>query len=853
VATRVTRADGGSVAPFWSEPLPALLDRLQTDGDGLSTAEVRARLARYGPNVTGTQSPYADTFDALRRAINPLAVILLVASLVSAFLGDLVDAVIIALIVVVSTAIDLVQTQRSRRAAEQLRRRVAVEASVMRDGVWTEAPLSDLVPGDRIRLSAGDIVPADARVITANFLQVDESTFTGESLPVEKEPADAVTATDPRDARNAIFMGTVVSGGSGEALVVATGAHTTFGHLTKQLKSAPPQTVFERGLWQFGSLITRTVVALVIFVVLVNLLARRDPFESLLFAVALAVGLTPEFLPLILTVTQAQGALRMAHSKVIVRQLAAIQNFGNLDVLCSDKTGTLTEGHMQVDRAITADGAPSDRVRWYAYVNAATQAGLRSPFDDALLAEPPAEAAAFAKVGEIPYDFQRRRLSVAVATDGTVELITKGAPESVLSICTRVARVEGEADLTTAEHARITALLEELGGRGFRLLAVATRPLARPAPLSAADERDMVFQGLVAFSDPPKADAGQVVAVMRADGIRLKILTGDAPAVTLHVCAAIDLATDGILTGDQIADLDDAALQAVANSTDIFARVAPDQKLRLIRALQRSGHVVGYLGDGINDAPSLRAADVGISVAGAVDVARDAAQIVLLEKSLEVLHDGVIQGRKVFANVMKYIMMGTSSNFGNMLSMAGAVLFLPFLPLLPKQVLLNNVLYDVAQLSIPTDHVDRELIHRPRHWDMGFVRDFMLIFGPISSVYDFLTFFVLRRLFHAGEALFHTGWFVESLATQALVIFVIRTAGNPLRSRPSIWLTSTVLIVAAAGALLPWTPLAEPLGFVPVPPAFMAFVALATVTYLALVELVKRLFYRYHPLTPHGR
>jgi len=784
----------------------------------------------------------------LRHLFNPLALILLIASGISAALGEIVDATIIALIVAFSAAVDLFQMRRSQAAAEQLRHRVEMHTSVLHDGVWIDTPARLLVRGDRIRLSTGDIVPADARVVVASSFYVDEAAFTGESLPVAKVVTDAVASTEAATVANAVFMGTIVTGGSGEVVVARTGRETTYSHLAERLQKVIPDTAFDRGLRGFGLLIARTVVVLVLFVLLVNIASGRDAFQSLLFAVALAVGLTPEFLPMILTVSQAEGAMQMARSKVIVRRLSAMQNFGGLDVLCSDKTGTLTEGRMQVSSVVDACGTPSERAHRYSYINAATQAGLRSPFDEALTASVPPNLGAFTKVGELPYDFERRRLSVVVDTEGKRRLITKGAPESVLEVCRSVREPAGPVPLDNTWRAAINLQMEKLGESGFRVLGVATRVLAATAAPGPEAEGDLTFEGLVAFSDPARGDVAEVVRALREDGIQLKILTGDAASVTRHVCDAIGLADERIMTGDELDRVSDRQLPPVLDRVDVFARVSPEQKLRVIQALQRQHRVVGYLGDGINDAPSLRAADVGISVSGAADVAREAADVILVEKSLSVLHNGIMEGRKSFGNVIKYIMMGTSSNFGNMLSMAGAAVVLPFLPMLPPQVLLNNALYDLSQVAIPVDRVDAALVQKPHQWDMRFVRDFMLIFGPISSLYDFLTFFVLLKFFHANAVLFHTGWFVESLATQTLVVFVIRTVGNPLRSRPSLALTGTVAVVVAVAAVLPFTPLARPLGFTAPPFPFILFVTGAVVTYLALVELAKRIFYRYHPL-----
>jgi Mg2+-importing ATPase len=833
---------------FWSEPLTALLQQIGTSGEGLSSSQAELRLRSDGPNELTRIGRWTSVWRTIRHLINPLVLILLAASAISAVLGDSIDALIIFLIVLVSAAVDLLQMRRSQAAADQLRRRIELQASVRRDGRWAEVPNRLVVRGDRIRLSTGDIVPADARVIESNALYLDEAAFTGESLPVSKEPSDGIPGA-ASTATNAVFMGTVVTGGSGEAVVALTGRDTTYGHLAERLQRGTPETAFDRGLRDFSLLISRTVLILVLFVALVNIGARHDPFQSLLFAVALAVGLTPEFLPMILTICQAEGALQMARSKVIVRQLNAMENFGGLDVLCSDKTGTLTEGRMQVSSVTDASGASSERTRMYAVINASAQSDLRSPFDDALLASPLQDLPEYRKVSEVPYDFNRRRLSVVVEIEGQRLLITKGAPESVLSVCTTVSEPSGSVPLDESAKAAIRQQMDKLGAAGFRVLGVATGVVSSDASLGPDTEAGLTFDGLVAFSDPARPDVASVLRSLHDDNIQFKILTGDAESVTRHVCESIGFFGGRILSGDELDKLSDQQLRSAVDEVSVFARVAPEQKLRIIEALQRKRRVVGYLGDGINDAPSLRAADVGISVSGAVDVAREAADVILVEKSLGVLHNGILEGRKSFGNVIKYIMMGTSSNFGNMLSMAGASVFLPFLPMLPTQVLLNNALYDLSQIAIPTDRVDPALMQKPHQWDIHFIRDFMLIFGPISSIYDFLTFFVLLKVFKAGAELFHTGWFVESLATQTLVVFVIRTVGSPFRIRPSAALVGAVLTVVLVAIVLPFTPLASVLGFIPLPPSFFVFVLFAVVTYLLLVEFVKRIFYRYHSLT----
>jgi Mg2+-importing ATPase len=797
---------------------------------GLASWEAQERLGRYGPNEPATKRgwPLAQLMPLLG---NPLAIVLLVASGLSALLGQTVDAALIATMVVLSVGINMMQTWRSQKAAERLRERVAPTATVMRDGRWQELARREIVPGDLVRLSAGDLVPADARLVEARDLHLHQAALTGESLPVEKEVGTEV------------WLGTSVVSGTATAVVTATGASTQFGDLVSRLSEPPPETDFERGLRKFGLLITRTVFVLVLVLLAASLAMHRPAFESLLFAVALAVGLTPEFLPMITTVTLAQGASRMAEHHVIVKHLEAIQNLGSMDVFCTDKTGTLTLGEMRVEGSYEPAGGPSPRALELARVNSRLQTGIRSPLDVAILASSAdAEDASWTKLDELPFDFERRRLSIVAERGGERLLVTKGAPESVCAVCTS----------TPQERAQQAEWIARQGERGMRLLAVATRPAGEGPPWTTRDECDLRLEGFVAFSDPPLLEAKGTVDAMRRDGVEVKVLTGDEASVARHVVETVGLDPGVVLTGAEIDRMTDAALALAAERTTIFARTSPAQKTRILLALKQRGHVVGFMGDGINDAPSLHAADVGIAAPHAVDVAREAADMLLTERGLDILHGGVLAGRRAFGNVTKYLLMGTSSNFGNMLSMAVASLMLPFLPMLPTQILLNNLLYDVSQLTIPTDKVDEKWLRTPHRSDIGLVRRFMVFVGPISSVFDFLTFFVLLRVFQAGEALFHTGWFVESLCTQTLVLFVIRTELRPWRSRPSVALSASVLAIVAIGAVLPATPLAELLGFVPLPPAYFAFVAAATIAYLALVEMAKRSLLRkvYGPRAP---
>jgi Mg2+-importing ATPase len=729
-----------------------------------------------------------------------------------------------------------VQAYRSQVAARRLRERVSQRAKVVRDGTVSEIPAAGVVPGDVIHLAAGDLVPADGALAFAKDLFLNEAALTGESLPAEKHAAARV------------FRGTSVVSGVGVALIDGTGAATEFGRVAAHLTGRAPETEFERGTRRFGFLILQVVIFLVLFVFLVNALLRHDLLESFLFSVALAVGLTPELLPMIVSITLASGAVRMAQKKVIVKRLAAIENFGSMDVLCSDKTGTLTVGEISVDRHVNLRGETDEAVMRLAALNSAYQTGLRSPMDEAILKKEHPDVARYSRIDEVPFDFTRRRVSVVVEDGGERLVIVKGAPESVLAACTRVDLDGAAGELDGETAARADALFRSLSAEGYRVLAVAYRKVDRQEAYTVADECQLILAGFAAFLDPARDDVPATLAALREDGVVVKILTGDNELVTAKICAAVGLPIDRIVLGTEVDRMSDPALAAVAERTTVFARVSPSQKNRIILALRSRGHVVGCVGDGINDAPALRTADVGISVDNAVDVARDAADIILLEKRLSVLHDGVVEGRRAFGNIMKYVLMGTSSNFGNMLSMAGATLVLPFLPMLPLQILLNNFLYDFSQVAIPSDRVDRSYLVKPRHWNIAFIRRYMLVLGPISSAYDFLTFGVMLGVFHAGAPLFRTGWFVESLATQTLVIFVIRTAGRPWANPPSRALAWGVGTSVVVGIALPFTPLAGALGFAPLPPLFFAALLTMIVAYLALVEVVKRWFYRRYPM-----
>ncbi|MGZ4854806.1 MAG: magnesium-translocating P-type ATPase [Candidatus Angelobacter sp.] len=812
---------------------------IPADSTGLTSQEAEERLKRFGPNDPAPASRHSMLAELLLLFVNPLGIILLIAAVISGFIGQLLDAGIIVAMVLIGAGVNFYQTYRSKIAIENLRARVAPTATVLRDGRWQETDRKKLVPGDTIRLCAGDLVPSDARLLVSRDLYVQQAALTGESLPAEKE-ANGEGASSTPEARNMVFMGTSVVSGTATAIIATTGRQTAFGDIADRLAARPEETAFDRGLRQFGVLIMRAVVFLVLFLLVVSVVLHRDALQSLLFAVALAVGLTPEFLPMITSVTLAKGALAMARKNVIVKHLSAIQNFGSIDVLCSDKTGTLTTGDMVMDRSVDPFGDPSDRAFMLAWLNSKLETGIKSPLDVAICKQPYSSPDKFEKCDEIPFDFERRRLSVVVEHPSERMLITKGSPEGIFPLLSAYECENKVIPLSAEELASCRATYDDLSRHGFRVLAVAYANVPAKKAYSIADERNLTLAGFLAFGDPPRTDAAESIAALRRDGVEVKIITGDSDLVSGRICEQVGLNPGKIVLGADLEKMTDAALGHIAEQTTVFARVSPAQKNRIIMALKHRSHVVGYMGDGINDAPSLHAADVGISVSTAVDIARDAADIILMEPGLQVLHAGILEGRRAFGNVMKYLLMGTSSNFGNMLSMAGASLFLPFLPMLPTQILLNSFLYDMAQVTIPTDNVDAAYVRAPQHWDIKLIRNFMIFIGPISSIYDFLTFYVLLALLHAREAEFHTGWFVESLATQTLVLFVIRTSGNPFRSRPSRALTATTIGMVLLGIVLPFTPIGPRLGFTPLPPVYFGFLTAATVTYLFLVEIAKR-------------
>jgi Mg2+-importing ATPase len=832
---------------FWNPAATDLLAELEASPEGLTSAEAGRRLTRYGLN-TLRAGKRTDTFSLLLRQFkSPIILILVAAAAVSLFLGDRVDAGIILGIVLVSGLLSFWQERGATDAVEKLLAIVQVKASVLRDGKPVDVPVEDVVPGDIVMLNAGDVIPGDCRILESNELFADEATLTGETYPAEKQPG-VVSADTPLAKRtNSLFMGTHVVSGSARAVVVHTAKTTEFGQVSERLRLRAAETDFEHGVRRFGYFLGEVTLVLVLVIFGFNVYLHRPVLDSFLFSMALAVGLTPQLLPAIISINLAHGAKRMAGQKVIVKRLAAIENLGSMNILCSDKTGTLTEGEVRLHAALDANGGDSDRVMLYAYLNAVYETGFENPIDMAIRSFRKLDVSGYQKLDEVPYDFLRKRLSVLVAEGDAHLLVTKGTLTNVLEVCSKVelpAKKPGKTGAIDTARAQIQEKYAALSAQGYRVLGLAYRDLGSAKVISRADEKDMTFLGFLVFFDPPKAGIVDTLRGLETLGVRVKMITGDNALVAASVGQQVGLAGTAVLTAKELYALSDEALRARVDSVDIFAEIEPNQKERIILALRKAGNVVGYMGDGINDASALHAADVGISVNTAADVAKEAADFVLLEKDLAVLGQGVREGRRTFSNTLKYVFMATSANFGNMFSMAGASLILSFLPLLPKQVLLTNLLTDFPEMTIASDNVDPEMVAVPRRWDIRFIRRFMLVFGLLSSVFDYATFGVLLLLLHAGPAEFRTGWLVESVASAALIVLVIRTRRPIYRSAPS-WrlLTATVLVVAAV-IVLPFTPLAGPLGLVRIPAVFFAALAGVLALYVIGAEVAKWLFYR---------
>jgi len=842
-------------------PVDAALAKMSTTDKGLDAARVAERRATFGLNEVAKRKKLGFIGEILQRCKNPLVLQLFVISGVSYAMGDLRSAIVVSVMIVLSVFLGYYQETRSSKAVEKLRAMVQTTCTVWRDGKEAEIPMNELVPGDIVILTAGSIIPGDLRLIFAKDFFVSQSALTGESMPLEKSiTAGSTSASVALDLPNACFQGSNVLSGAARGLVVNTGVNTYFGTICEKLSSQRTLTSFDKGVNAFTWLMIRFMVVMVAIVFVIIGLTKHNWLEALLFGLAIAVGLTPEMLPMIVTVNLSKGALAMSRKKVIVKRLNSIQNFGAMNILCTDKTGTLTQDKVVLERYVDVTNRESEDVLRYAYMNSHYQTGLRNLLDNAILAHTDLDVERTCrKVDEIPFDFSRRRMSVIIDYEGDHVLICKGAVEEIFSVCDRYQVDDEIHPLIDMLKNDLMEEFQSLSADGYRVLAVAYREYPQSKEVFAAsDEKDLVLLGYIAFFDPPKESAGTALEILRKSGVSTKILTGDNALVSQKVCKDVGLMIDGLVTGNQLVELSDQDLSALAEKTTVFARLSPSQKEQIIHALQRNGHVVGFMGDGINDAAAMKAADVGISVDTAVDVAKESADIILLEKSLLVLEDGIMEGRKVFGNIIKYIKMGASSNFGNMFSMVGSAYLLPFLAMAPIQILVNNLLYDFSQLGIPTDIVDEEYLLKPRRWNISSIKKFMLCVGWTSSVFDYTTFLLMLYVFHCikyndpnttgdmktyYENLFHTGWFVESLLTQTLIVHIIRTNKIPfLQSHASTALTLTTLSVMACAIAIPFSPLANSLGMVALPKLFWPWMAVTIVLYVILTHNVKTWF-----------
>ncbi|GAB6142068.1 magnesium-translocating P-type ATPase [Methylosoma difficile] len=840
--------------PFWCTSVVEQFVELDTSLQGLSAGKARLRLAKVGANRLNKGNETSNLRLFLAQFKNAIILILLFATALSFFLHEHVDAAIILVIVMVSGCLGFWQEKGAADAIRQLLAIVQITVRVLRDGVEVDIAADLIVPGDLVVLHAGDVIPADCLLMTADNLFVDEAILTGESYPAEKLPGVLAKDTPLSQRSNALWMGTHVQSGSATALVIATGANTEFGKLSQRLKFKAPETDFEQGVRHFGYLLMEVTLILVILIFAVNVFLAKPVIDSFLFALALAVGLTPQLLPAVISVNLARGASRMAEKKVIVKQLAAIENFGSMNVLCSDKTGTLTEGVVHLHGAFDVNGQVSDKVARYAYINAMFENGFANPIDEAIRLDRQFDLQGFEKQAEIPYDFYRKRLSILISEGTKATLITKGALANILNVCSEVEMANGEILAIDDVRAQIDQDFQTYSREGYRTLGLAYKSMGESGKLEKSDEADMRLLGFLLFRDPPKAGCAETITQLRDLGVALKIITGDNRLVAATIGKELglggessashrELAAHEILTGPEIEAMGDLALINRVGTVHLFAEVEPNQKERIIIALKKAGYVVGYMGDGINDVSALHAADVGISVESAADAAKESAQIVLLEKDLSVLIHGVKEGRITFANTLKYVFMATSSNFGNMFSMAGASLFLPFLPLLPKQILLTNLLTDLPEMTIATDNVDSDMVAQPRRWDIGFIRKFMMTFGLVSSLFDFLTFGLLLLMDVTPEQ-FRTGWFVESVVSAALIVFVVRSSKPFFKTRPGRYLLQATLSIVVVTIALPYSPIAPLIGFVPLPLSLMAMLGLIVALYLASAELAKNIFYR---------
>jgi Mg2+-importing ATPase len=844
------RASGGQepqVLDF--DPVSAagevLFEKLNTSAKGLSEAEAKRRLEEYGYNEPARKKKRTILFQILSKFLNPLVIVLLIIAAFSLFFGEEISAFLVISMAIMSVFLSFIQEYRAGKEAEKLSEMVRATATVYRNGKAKEVKIREIVPGDTVDLFAGDMIPADLRIVSCKDLFINQASLTGESFPIEKiaEPIHPKSRAIS-ELTNIAFMGSSVVSGTGLGVAVKTGIATQFGELSRKLATMAMETSFDKGIRKFTWLMIRFMLFLVVFIFGINALLKGDFIEALLFSLAVAVGLTPEMLPMLVAINLSKGAIAMSKKQVIVKRLSSIQNFGAMDVLCTDKTGTLTLDRIVLEKHCDVVMKEDDDVLRFAYINSFYQTGLRNILDRAILKHEKLLVKEYKKVDEVPFDFSRKIMSVVVEMDGKHIIVAKGAPEEIFKRCTKF---ELDGEILDMEDLIVTDLKEEyndLSADGFRVLAIAYKDVENKKDVySKDDEQGLILKGYVAFLDPPKSTAKKTIEALKSLGIEFKILTGDNELVTKKICSEVGLDVKGLITGDEIEKISDEELRELVKTTSVFARLSPLQKERIIHALHENKHIVGYLGDGINDALALKASDVGISVNNAVDIAKESADIILLKKSLMALEDGVVEGRKTFGNILKYIKMGSSSNFGNMFSMTGASLFLPFLPMLPIQILLNNFLYDLSQVAIPSDEVDEKYLLKSRPWNVEYIKRFMIFIGPISSIFDFVTFGVLLFVFHASQPLFNTGWFLESLCTQTLVIHIIRTGKIPfIESKPSQFLMFTSIYIVTIGLVIPFTPLAKFFGFVSPPLTYFIALFLIVVSYLFLVQIAKKWF-----------
>jgi Mg2+-importing ATPase len=829
---------------FWNLPTEQVLQQLKSSLQGLSRQEAQQRLAKYGANSLKQKQQSHTLLLLLNQFKSPIILILIAAAILSGFLGDVIDTVIILGIVLISGLLGFWQERGATDAVAKLLALVQVKATVLRDGQSQEISNESVVPGDIVLLAAGNSIPGDCLILESKDLSVNEAALTGETYPADKFSGVLPAETGLSDRTNTLYMGTNVISGTAKAIVMQTGKQTEFGKVSERLKLRSPETEFETGLSKFGYFLMEVTLILVVLIFVANVYLQRPVLESFLFSLALAVGLTPQLLPAIVSVNLARGAKQMAKKQVIVKRLPAIENFGSMNVFCTDKTGTLTEGEVKIHAAVDIDGKESDRVLMHAYLNAASESGYVNAIDVAIRQHQQFDISDYQKLDEVPYDFNRKRLSILFAKEKTHLIVTKGALKTILDVCSTVETAEGKPIDITDQRDKIQQRAEKLGSEGFRVLGVAYRDFSSDS-FSKDDEVNMTFLGYLALFDPPKAGIAETLKELRLLGVTTKMITGDSRAVAISIVQQVGFPEPKVLTGAELQKLSDEALMHQVGKTNVFAEVEPNQKERIIIALKKAGNVVGYLGDGINDASALHAADVGISVESAVDVAKEAADIVLMQKDLNVLVEGVKEGRITFANTLKYVFMATSANFGNMFSMAGISLVLPFLPLLPSQILITNLLTDFPEMTIATDRVDRELVNQPRRMNIKFIRNFMLVFGLLSSVFDCLTFAALLLLLHASPAQFRTGWFMESVISASMIVLVIRTRQSILKSKPGKYLLAATLAIVGVTLLIPYTPLAGLLGFQALPVEFLLVLAAIVGLYIFCAENVKRVFYQH--------